>query len=380
MLSKRKKKPVKTNYGSKGLFYSKENIDKTGCDYRIIFGERSNGKTFAVLLDFLIDYQENGDQGGYIRRWTEDIRPRTMKNLYNNFVANELAGNLIEKITGGKYNDFVYRGRDFFLIRRDEKTKEIKAEDLTSFCHTFSLSDWEHEKAQQFPRIKKILFDEFLTRKMYLPDEYTAFNNVLSTIIRRRDDVVIYMVGNTVNWDCPYFHEMGLKHIRKMQQGDIDVYEYDQNLRVAVEYCNDTSKSKASNRYFAFDNPATKMITKGTWQTDIYAHLQEKYDKKQVVLSYFIEYMDALLQCEIVEADDILFTYIHYKTTPVKHNTDIVFSFERDNNPYHYENFLKPVNNLTQRIFSVYRNYPIYYQSNEVGECFRNYLVKCQTK
>lgn len=362
----------------KQKFYNKKNIDKTGAEYRIIFGERANGKTFSVLHDFIEDYLEYGWQGAYIRRWTEDVRPKTMRDLFTNFELNEVRGNIIEKLSGGRWNSVKYQGRDFYLIQRDEEGEIVK-EDMTSFCHAFSISDWEHEKAVQFPRVKKILFDEFLTRTHYLPDEYSSFNNVLSTIIRRRDDVIIYMVGNTVNWDCPYFHEMGLKHIKKMKQGDIDVYEFGSDLKVAVEFCHDTSQGKASNKYFAFDNPSTRMITSGTWQTEVYPHLPEKYERREVQFNYFIEYMDQLLHCEVVDLGDTLFTFIHYKTTPVHSEKDILYTFERDNNPFHYENFTKPVNSITRRIWEIYNKYPVYYQSNECGETLRNYLIKCAT-
>ena len=36
------------------------------------------------------------------------------------------------------------------------------------------------------------------------------FMNVLSTIIRDRENIKIFMLGNTVNKYCPYFDEMGL--------------------------------------------------------------------------------------------------------------------------------------------------------------------------
>lgn len=369
-----KKDVIKTNYGKKGRFYSKEKIDATNSEYRIIFGERSSGKSFSVLYDFLKDYLEHGYEGAYIRRWIEDVRPKTMNRLFLNFECNELNGNLIEKLSNGKWNSYKYKNRNFYLIKRDENGNVI-SEDYTPFCHTFALSDWEHDKGTEFPNCKKILFDEFLTRTHYLPDEYTLFNQTLATIIRRRGDVIIYMVGNTVSWDSPYFHEMGLKHMKEMKQGDIDVYEFSDILKVAVEYCHDTSAGKESNKYFAFDNPATKMITKGTWQTDIYPHLLEKYEKKDVFFNFFIVYMDEIVQCEVVNVTDHVFIFCHYKTGYIKKYEDVVFKLEIDNNPYHYTNILKPCNELTKMIFKWWSTQPIYYASNEVGETIRNYLL-----
>src|SRR5699024_5250425 len=125
--------------------------------------------------------------------------------------------------------------------------------------------DVEHDKSTAYPKVKTIFFDEFLTRQYYLPDEFVTFMNVVSTIVRQRDDVIIFMCGNTVNQYCPYFTEMGLTHVKEMNKGVIEVYKYGESrLKVAVEYADSISKSgKPSDVYFAFDNPNLQMITGG---------------------------------------------------------------------------------------------------------------------
>ena len=129
-------------------------------------------------------------------------------------------------------------------------------------AYTFALSEMEHDKSTSYPEITTIVFDEFITRRYYLPDEFVLFLNVLSTIIRQRQNVKIFMLGNTVNKYCPYFKEMGLKHISNMEQGTIDVYKLGEGqLTIAVEYCSSTAKTKDSNKYFCFDNSeAVQMI------------------------------------------------------------------------------------------------------------------------
>ena len=138
--------------------------------------------------------------------------------------------------------------------------------------YTFALSDGEHDKSTSFPNIKTIVFDEFLTNKVYLNDEFVLFMNTVSTIVRRREDVRIYMLGNTVNKYCPYFQEMGLEHIQKMVQGTIDIYAYGEStLTVAVEYCANaqTEARPTAHKYFAFNNPKLAMITGGAWEINI---------------------------------------------------------------------------------------------------------------
>ena len=176
----------------------------------------------------------------------------------------------------------------------------------------------EHDKSTAYPKIRNILFDEFLSRTMYLTDEFVLLMNVFSTIIRQRTDVKIFMLGNTVNKYCPYFREMGLTNIKSMKPGQIDVYKYgDSGLQVAVEYTAET-KSKESNVYFAFNNPRLQMITGGKWEIDIYPHSPCKFREKDIKFSYFIDFSDSLLQCDIVYKEGKYFTFIHPKTTPIK--------------------------------------------------------------
>ena len=54
-MSKRKRKSE-----SESKFYSLQRLLDTGADYNIVFGERSNGKTYAALLHGLQNYVTNG--------------------------------------------------------------------------------------------------------------------------------------------------------------------------------------------------------------------------------------------------------------------------------------------------------------------------------
>src|SRR5699024_9979680 len=131
-----------------------------------------------------------------------------------------------------------------------------------------------------YPKVKTILFDEFISRTGYLTDEFVLFTNVISTIKRLRNDVKIFMLGNTISKFCPYFQEMGLVHILQQPVGTIELYEYgDSGLKAAVEYVapNLHKGKKESDVYFAFNNPKLKMITEGAWEMEIYPHLPLKY-------------------------------------------------------------------------------------------------------
>ena len=184
-----------------------------------------------------------------------------------------------------------------------------------------------------------------MTRGRYLVNEFILFQNLLSTIIRQRNDVTIFMCANTVNkYACPYFTEMGLHRVKEMKQGEIDVYTYgDSGLLVAVEFSDSPSKSKPSDVYFAFNNPRLQMITgKGNvWEMDIYPHCPTKYAPRDVLFTFFILFDSEILQGEIVLKDELYFLFIHRKTTPLKDEAnDLIYSQEYNARPNYRRNIL----------------------------------------
>ena len=50
-------------------YYSLTEILKRNAHYNVIFGERSNGKTYAVLLYALKKFVDTGEQFAYVRRF-----------------------------------------------------------------------------------------------------------------------------------------------------------------------------------------------------------------------------------------------------------------------------------------------------------------------
>lgn len=356
-------------------YYSLNKINKKNATYNVIFGERSNGKTYATLKQVLENYFNDGSQFAYIRRWSVDVQPKRMNNLFNAIIED----GYLEKLSGGKFTAIFYRTGRFYLCTYNDKGKPIyNEEDIIGYA--FSLSENEHNKANSYPRVTNIIFDEFLTNKIYLPDEFMLFMNTVSTIVRQRTNVKIYMLGNTVNKFCPYFKEMGLTNILTMKQGSIDVYTYGETkLKVAVEYADSKKKFKKNNFYFAFNNPKLKMITGGAWELNIYPHAPVKWKPKNIIFTYFIDFNDSLYQCEIVNKDDNVFTYIHEKTTPIKNpDKDIIYTLDYNPKINYNINILKPLNDYQNKITWFYTHDRVYYQDNNVGDAINNYLKICK--
>lgn len=362
-------------------YYSLNNILKRNARYNMIFGERSNGKSYAVQEYALRRYLETGEQFAIIRRWREDFRGKRGSMTFANLECNGKGENVIIKLSGGRYDRIIYQGSKWYLAYYDDETgRNVPTE--KPFCYAFPLTEMEHDKSTSYPEITTVLFDEFMTRGAYLPDEFISFMNVLSTIIRDRDNVKIFMCANTISKYCPYFKEMGLNHVKDMKKGDIDIYKYGQSgLIVAVEYSDSPNRFKPSDVYFAFDNDKIKMITGGAWELDIYPHLTTEINKEDIIFSYFLMFEEHILQADIVINDTESFTYIHEKTTPIKYpERDIVYYLTPDERHNWYVNIMQPVNNVTKRIYVFFKANKVFYQSNDIGEIVSQYLIKCRNR
>lgn len=358
---------------TKNKFYSLNSILSKKATYNIIIGERSNGKTYSILKYGVEEYFKSGGQIAIVRRWKEDITGRRASDIFT-AINND---KIVEKLSNGQFQGVCYWAGKFYVCTYDENGKPIfNANNCIGYC--FALSDTEHNKSISYPNITTIFFDEFLTKHIYLADEFILFMNTVSTIVRQRDNVKIFMAGNTVNKFCPYFQEMGLKHISKMKQGMIDLYRYgDSRLTVAVEYCSSISNTKKSNFYFAFDNPKLQMITSGAWELDIYPHIPCKYKKKDVIFEFFIQFDGEIIHGEIIQLKADIILYFHLKTTPLK-DKSIVFTLEDNISMYYNRSIYKPNFAGGDKIIWLLEHGKTFYQNNEVGNTISNYLKICK--
>lgn len=342
--------------------------------YYMAFGERSNGKTYSALDYALERYFKHGEQFAYIRRFGEDVKRKNLLTLLSAHVEN----GRISALSDGQYSLVNYTGGKFIAYSYDEESGKSTV-DKQPMGYAFDLNAMEHHKSTSYPKITTIIFDEFLSRQGYLPNEFILFMNTLSTIIRDRKDVNIFMIGNTVNKYCPYFTEMGLNHIKDQKPGTVDVYNYSYTgLQVVVEYCDPMSKrgGKESDIYFAFDNPQLKMITNGAWEISIYPHLENKYRPKDVVTNFFIEFDDSLLHGELVVTDHEYYIFIHPKTTPIKdEDEDIVYTTTPRGKWNYRVGFSNQSDSLSLLIKRMIIENRVFYSDNEIGEVMRNYLI-----
>ena len=370
---KETQKEIQKKTGKKGFFDPLKMI-LYGTLYIIVFGERSNGKTFGALLCALIRYFLYGDLWAIVRRWDEDFRPKAMGRLFGGLEKLKV----IEYLSDGEWNHVVCKSRMFYLATWDEKGEEIVCPQPFGFG--FALTQMEHDKGGNYPpNVTTIIFDEFLTRGMYLPDEIALFSNVLSTVLRDDGQAKIWMLGNTVSWYCPYFREMGLRHIKEMQIGGVQQYTGTRaDCTIVVHWADGLPDGKQTDKYFAFDNPKLKMITDGRFETAVYPHCPYEIGVKDIAFSFFIVFAGEMLKCDIIVHGDDEFIMIVPKTTELKFPDDeLIYSDQYDPRPNWRRRITKPATDTERAILRLIQLEKCFYADNETGEIMRSYLAWC---
>ena len=353
-------------------------IKKENAPYNIIMSGRSDGKSFAVLEEILDNKLKKGKQGAIIRRWDLDFKRGRGQTMWQNLVSEQ-------KLKGTGWDNILFKNGCWWLAKFDKKLNTYKM-DSTPLCYALALADVEHAKSSSYPEVTTVLFDEFIPLGSYLPDEFVLFSNMLSTIIRKyRRDVKVYMCANTITWDSLYFKEMGLKRIKDMKQGTINVYGYgESDLKVAVEILPPVPNVGETNSdfYFAFDNPKLAMIRGEGFEIGTHPHLPTWVQIKPCNIRrvFFIDYNDECVQGEIIHIDgNTDFLYFHTKTTPIKdENKDIIYSADCDPRRNWRRSILNPYDELGKRIYAYFQKEKVFFQDNTVGEDVMNYIKFCK--
>ena len=252
--------PKKKNY------YNITRLAEKNCTFNLLYGERSNGKSYQVKHKFgMLHYLETGKRFIYMRRTKEEL---TTNNIIKYFADVDIGS-----ITKGKYNTVDVWRKNIYLAKYDPETfKTTRGEKIG---YAIALSIEQNYAGGSYLDVDNIIFEEFMSRGLYLSGEVDKLMNFWCTVDRKRNHVKVWLIGNTLTRANPYLIEWDLlKDVMRMKQGEITTKRIPVNedgdfVDLAIEYCEDSGDTS-----FVFGKHAS-MLNNGEWQSDP----QPKLDK-----------------------------------------------------------------------------------------------------
>jgi len=161
--------------------------------YNFLIGARGLGKTYGIKKWVIKQGMEKGDEFIYLRRYKEEL-----KTAKQSFFADVCV----------EFPDYDFRADRHYaqyshISKRDDKKRE-----WITIGYFMALSTAQSQKSVAFPKVKTIIFDEFIIEKgmvHYLPSEAEAFTNFFSTVDRNKDKTRAFFLANSATIDNPYF-------------------------------------------------------------------------------------------------------------------------------------------------------------------------------
>lgn len=204
---------------AKKKYYSYKNgILQHDFDYNFIVGGRSNGKTTGYQLEVALpNYLNNKEQFVKIVRTNDDTANLLNEDWIDINVKNKLKS---------KGLIYVYYRKTFYIgsIKdyEDYGLKKFVQEKADVWGYVIPLSQQARYKSSDRSKVSTIVFDEFAIADeyMYLPNEVEQLMSLISTIIRSRDNVKVFFIGNALSLKNPYFDYFGID-ASKLKSGNI---------------------------------------------------------------------------------------------------------------------------------------------------------------
>lgn len=189
---------------------SKEKLDYMHTfdfDINIICGGRSNRKSSTIQIMIIDDYFDKNETAVRLVRTKELTKAKFCAQLFQAYPLQYLKE---------KYGAVVeFKRSKYWFVWYGENGRIIKQE---AFMEIAALSKHSDHKSYNFgENCTKIYFDEFVPEDgdYYIDNEYNKLMSFISTVNRNREyGLRVYMVGNMVSVDNPYFEFF-----------DIDPYE-----------------------------------------------------------------------------------------------------------------------------------------------------------
>lgn len=156
----------------------------------MVLSNRGGGKTYNMTTWSIDDYKRRKHQTVWVRRYQTEID---------------------EVVKNDKFFDAV---RDLYPDDTFKIADNVGYINDDPFIYFIALSTSRQLKSNNYPKVNKIIFDEFIIgegRISYLKNEVEIFLDLFETVARTRDNVRAVLLANSITIVNPYFTFFDIK-------------------------------------------------------------------------------------------------------------------------------------------------------------------------
>lgn len=305
-----------------------------------------------------------------MRRWKEEITSEKIEQYFQDVD--------VAKLTNGKYNCITLYRKCLYLSIYDNETGKTKRFDKIGYV--VALSTEQNYAGASYLDVDDIIFEEFMSRSIYMANESNKLMNFYATVDRKRLTTRMWLVGNTISRVCPYINDWGLHNVISSQkQGTIELIERSpesewftgETVKIAIEYCKSTGQTSGTIGTNA------EMINTGAWETSPQPHLPKSYKDYNVLFRFGFQYQNFRFLCEYLmdkkTKEMCWFVKPYYKIFSEK---IIVFSDIIKISPYWQRDIynISIKNEKLKNLFMTFKENKIFYASDLCGTDFKQVI------
>lgn len=195
-------------------YYDIAPLDAKGCNYNFIISGRGPGKSTAMVNKLIDDFFDDGSTFVRIARYDWETIRVNMEGWFNGVNYRHLQDRL---------------QTDEFRIAFEQRQWRLytDAKHFRVMGSLVTLNNQDTYKSVSFDDCTNIVYEEFamLSQRDYMVGEVAAYLSAVSTIVRSRQNVRAWFIGNTLDKHNPFFDLFGIDIDRiGLQPGDIRTF------------------------------------------------------------------------------------------------------------------------------------------------------------
>ncbi len=339
-------------------YYDIKDLLSKNCLYNILFGKRSNGKSYQAKLYALKDFLENGNQFIYLRRTVNEIKKELVETYFDDID--------IQELTNGEYTGVAVKANKFYLSTINDKGKLVLGKQIGLI---WCLVHWQNYKSMALPKVRTIIFEEFMTSSFYLCDEPKKLENIYSTVDRNNNIVRMFLIGNSISRINPYIDGWDIrKDFNNIKIGQIKVIDVitanGSTKSIAIEYC----KNQGGSGNFI----ASNMIDSGDFEVELQPLLPGSYKDYKVNYRFVFQYKSFKFICEYLSKDKDTLFFVYPKYNSIKKDT-IVIGDQIEPSIYYQRNIydLKTRNKRLNQLLYTFSETNLFFSDHRTGTEFK---------